>query len=249
MQQFDIVENANLDSHQHVPYLLVMQAQLFDKFEYSVVAPLIPLKLFGEPLAHLTPVISIADADVCQWPRLPECPLRHWDRRSIHLSDSRLEIISALDFLSPEVSQIVTAQLLRYSEYPIIGGKNRPILAALVPGVLLKTYHWRTAGFGEWRGPAPLLNTSRSNGRFQLLDSTGRRNFRRKEFVEDGGSRKGQGHFSSNTTYLKLHRTGVVCRLVNEKITFVHRRLLSAVVRLANELDRDQTNAISRTHE
>lgn len=30
MRQFDIVENANADSGQHVPYLLILQAPLFD---------------------------------------------------------------------------------------------------------------------------------------------------------------------------------------------------------------------------
>ena len=100
MQQFDIVENTNLDSHQHVPYLLVLQALLFDELNTRVVAPLIPLKSFGDPLAHLTPVISIADESfVVSMAEIAGVPIAALGPKIDSVSDSRLEIISALDFL------------------------------------------------------------------------------------------------------------------------------------------------------
>lgn len=41
MRQFDVVENANPDTRSEVPYLLLLQADLFDDLETRVVAPLI----------------------------------------------------------------------------------------------------------------------------------------------------------------------------------------------------------------
>ena len=100
MQQFDIVENANPGSKRHVPYLLLLQAPLFDELATRVVAPLIPLKGFGKPLAHLTPVISVADkAFVVSIAEIAGVPLSALGKKIDSVSESRIEIISALDFL------------------------------------------------------------------------------------------------------------------------------------------------------
>ena len=100
MRQFDIVENANPGSKRQVPYLLVLQAPLFDELTTRVVAPLIPAKAFGEPLAHLTPVISVANKSfVVSMAELAGVPLAALGPKIDSISDSRLEIISALDFL------------------------------------------------------------------------------------------------------------------------------------------------------
>ena len=100
MQQFDIVENASSGSKRHVPYLLVLQAPLFDELTTRVVAPLIPAKAFGKPLAHLTPIISVADESfVVSMAEIAGVPLAALGPKVDSVSDSRLEIISALDFL------------------------------------------------------------------------------------------------------------------------------------------------------
>ena len=100
MQQFDIVENANSASKRHVPYLLVLQAPLFDELTTRVVAPLIPAKRFGKPLAHLTPVISVADKSfVVSMVEIAGVPLTALGPKIDSVVESRLEIISALDFL------------------------------------------------------------------------------------------------------------------------------------------------------
>ena len=100
MRQFDIVENANPGSKRQVPYLLVLQAPLFDELTTRVVAPLIPAKSFGEPLAHLTPVISVADESfVVSMAEIAGVPVAALGPKIDSVSDSRLEIISALDFL------------------------------------------------------------------------------------------------------------------------------------------------------
>jgi len=42
MRQFDVVENRNPDTRDQAPYLLLLQADLFDDRATRVVAPLIP---------------------------------------------------------------------------------------------------------------------------------------------------------------------------------------------------------------
>jgi toxin CcdB len=100
MRQFDIVENTNSGSKRHIPYLLILQAPLFDELATRVVAPLIPLKGFGKPLAHLTPVISVADESfVVSIAEIAGVPLAALGPKIDSVSESRFEIISALDFL------------------------------------------------------------------------------------------------------------------------------------------------------
>ena len=100
MQQFDIVENANPQSKRRVPYLLVLQAPLFDELATRVVAPLIPRKRFGKPMAHLTPAISVGDKQyVVSMAELAGVPLTALGPQVDSLIDERFEIISALDFL------------------------------------------------------------------------------------------------------------------------------------------------------
>jgi len=100
MRQFDIVENANPGSRRHIPYLVILQAPLFDELATRVVAPLIRVEDFGKPLAHLTPVISVADElHVVSIAEIAGVPLAALGPKVESLSDSRLEIISALDFL------------------------------------------------------------------------------------------------------------------------------------------------------
>ncbi len=100
MRQFDIVENANPRSKRHIPYLVILQAPLFDQLATRVVAPLIPLEDFGKPLAHLTPVISVADESfVVSIAELAGVPFAALGQKIDSLSENRHEIISALDFL------------------------------------------------------------------------------------------------------------------------------------------------------
>ena len=100
MQQFDVVENANSGSKRHIPYLLILQAPLFDELATRVVAPLVPLKSFGKPLVHLTPVISVADKPfVISIAEIAGVPLAALGPKIDSISEGRLEIIAALDFL------------------------------------------------------------------------------------------------------------------------------------------------------
>jgi len=100
MQQFDIVENANLESKRYVPFLFVLQAPLFDELATRVVAPLIPRKSFGQPMAHLTPEVSVGGKRyVVSMAELAGVPISALGPVVDSLVEDRLEIISALDFL------------------------------------------------------------------------------------------------------------------------------------------------------
>ena len=100
MRQFDIVENANSVSKRQVPYLLVLQAPLFDELTTRVVAPLIPAKRFGKPLAHLTPVISVDDESfVVSMVEIAGVPIAALGPKIDSVVENRHEIISALNFL------------------------------------------------------------------------------------------------------------------------------------------------------
>ena len=100
MQQFDIVQNASAASSRTIPYLLILQAPLFDDLATRVVAPMISLKSFGKPLAHLTPVIPVDDESfVVSIAEIAGVPLAALGPKVDSICDGRLEIISALDFL------------------------------------------------------------------------------------------------------------------------------------------------------
>jgi toxin CcdB len=100
MPQFDVVENANPETSGHMPYLLILQADLFDGLATRVVAPLIPLEMSGPALDRLNPVISIEDDSyVVSIAELAGVPVQALGDHVASVTGSRLEVISALDFL------------------------------------------------------------------------------------------------------------------------------------------------------
>ena len=61
------------------------------------------------------------------------------------------------------------------------------------------------------------------------------------------GHKKGRGIFRATRTVRDCDQI-LVCRLVSGKITYVHRRLWPAIVRLANSLDKKTLAAIKEEH-
>jgi toxin CcdB len=100
MAQFDVVENRNPDTRHQVPYLLVLQADLFDDLATRVVAPLVPVSKYGPSLDWLNPSISIDDAEfVISTTELAGVPSSILGDRVCSAANHRSEVISALDFL------------------------------------------------------------------------------------------------------------------------------------------------------
>ena len=100
MQQFDVLQNENPDTRDQVPYLLLLQADLFDDLRTKVVAPLIAVDRYGPPLDWLTPVVLVGSSRyVVSMPELAGVPTSILGDPVASAASQREELISALDFL------------------------------------------------------------------------------------------------------------------------------------------------------
>jgi toxin CcdB len=100
MPQFDVVENRNLDTRDQVPYLLLLQAALFDDLATRVVAPLIPADRYGPRLDWLNPTVHIGEIEyVVSIAELAGVPASIIGDPVASAESKRHEVISALDFL------------------------------------------------------------------------------------------------------------------------------------------------------
>lgn len=100
MPQFDVVENKNPDTRDQVPYLLLLQADLFDDLETRVVAPLIPADRYGPRLDWLNPTVRIEKIDyVVSMAELAGVPATIIGDPVASAASNRHDVISALDFL------------------------------------------------------------------------------------------------------------------------------------------------------
>lgn len=100
MRQFDILENRNPDTREQVPYLMLLQANLFEDLATQVVAPLISAERYGPRLDWLNPVILVRGAAyVVSIPELAGVPASVLGDRVASAASQRQDMISALDFL------------------------------------------------------------------------------------------------------------------------------------------------------
>jgi len=100
MRQFDVVENRNSHTRDQVPYLLLLQADLFDDLATRVVAPLIPDDRYGPRLDWLNPTVRIENTEyVVSMAELAGVPASIIGDTVASASPKRHEMISALDFL------------------------------------------------------------------------------------------------------------------------------------------------------
>lgn len=100
MRQFDVVENKNPDTRDQVPYLLLLQADLFGDLETRVVAPLIPADRYGPRLDWLNPTVRIEKIDyVVSMAELAGVPATIIGDPVASAASKRHDVISALDFL------------------------------------------------------------------------------------------------------------------------------------------------------
>ena len=98
--QFDILENLNPDTRSHVPYLLLLQADLFQDLSTQVVAPLISVERYGPRLDWLNPTVFVGTSEyVVSTPELAGVPATILGNRVAKAASQRQELISALDFL------------------------------------------------------------------------------------------------------------------------------------------------------
>jgi toxin CcdB len=56
--QFDVYRNANSETNERFPFLVDVQAELFEELQSRVVIPLSKAELIGFPMTYLTPTVS-----------------------------------------------------------------------------------------------------------------------------------------------------------------------------------------------
>lgn len=100
MAQFDVYENRNPETKSTIPYLLDLQADLFDNLATRVVAPLITVAAMGKDAKHLNPRFRINQITVIMSTAELAGVNRHvLGDRVCSLKEHRTEIIASLDFL------------------------------------------------------------------------------------------------------------------------------------------------------
>jgi toxin CcdB len=100
MAQFDVYENPNPETNKSMPYLLDVQADLFDNLATRVVVPLIAVSSMGKAAKHLNPQFKINRASVVMsTAELAGVNLHILGQKVCSIKEKRKEIIAALDFL------------------------------------------------------------------------------------------------------------------------------------------------------
>ena len=100
MGQFDVYENPQTETHQAVPYLLDVQADLLANLATRVVVPLLSIAAPDKVIKHLNPQFLVGQTTVCMsTAELAGIPVSSLGRKVASLKDRRDDIIAALDFL------------------------------------------------------------------------------------------------------------------------------------------------------
>jgi toxin CcdB len=92
MAQFDVYENEDADSNEHIPFLLDVQHSLHNDLATRVVVPLLSASLGEYGIKKLCPQFNIIGRDVIMG--TPE--IRN---KVASLAEQRIEILAAVDFL------------------------------------------------------------------------------------------------------------------------------------------------------
>jgi toxin CcdB len=58
LAQFDVYRNTNSETNERFPFLVDVQANLFEELQSRVVIPLSKAELIGFPMMYLTPTVS-----------------------------------------------------------------------------------------------------------------------------------------------------------------------------------------------
>ena len=100
MPQFDVYVNQDPGTRQSIPYLLDVQADMFDNLATRVVVPLVTVSAMGKAARHLNPQFKIKRTIVVMsTAELAGVNLNVLGDTVCSLKDQRSDIIAALDFL------------------------------------------------------------------------------------------------------------------------------------------------------
>jgi toxin CcdB len=100
MAQFDVYKNIDVKTRTDIPYLLDIQADLFDVLATRVVIPLCLASKFGKPAKKLNPHVKINGKTlILSTAELAGVPKKILGTPVTSLHSHRYDIINALDFL------------------------------------------------------------------------------------------------------------------------------------------------------
>ncbi len=100
MRRFDICRNANPDSVDSVPYLLVIQSDFLESLDTRIVVPLLPARGHPPRIAQLNPVFEIeGESHVASFAEMAGVPRGVLGKPVTSVPDRSHEITAALDFL------------------------------------------------------------------------------------------------------------------------------------------------------
>ena len=97
MTQFDVYINKNQDTNTQIPFLLNVKNDILNNLSTTVVVPLI---LNIKSISHLNPIFVIENKKVVMsTTEIGSIPILYLGEKVCSLSDKRIEIINAIDFL------------------------------------------------------------------------------------------------------------------------------------------------------
>lgn len=100
MAQFTVYQNTNAQTKKLFPYLLDVQSNLLNELQTSVVVPLALTNKKTKTISRLTPQLKINGENfIMLTPQLAGINKKDLGKMVTNLSESRNEIISAIDFL------------------------------------------------------------------------------------------------------------------------------------------------------
>lgn len=100
MAQFDVYRNDNSETSERFPFLVDVQAELFEELQTRVVIPLAKAEPTGFPMAYLTPTVSFDGLGyLLVTPQLAGISREEIGARAGSLADQERTIATALDFL------------------------------------------------------------------------------------------------------------------------------------------------------
>jgi len=100
MAQFDVHPNPVMAARRAYPWVVVLQSAFANDSRDRIVAPLVPRASYPPMTGRLTPAVKVAGAEyVLMVPSLAGVAARDLGEPIGSLGESRVEILSAIDFL------------------------------------------------------------------------------------------------------------------------------------------------------
>ena len=100
MAQFDVYQNTDPASRETIPLLLDVQHNLHQSLTTRTVVPLLRSQTLSQNMPKLCPILAVEGVNyIMSTPELAGYPMRDFGPKITSLSDDRLTILNAIDFL------------------------------------------------------------------------------------------------------------------------------------------------------